>query len=258
MRRPGKRRDGGFTYLSLIILVAIIGLVSASTLKLGAVLQRSRAEQQLLDIGAAFSDALQSYADATPAGFPPQPPSLKELLKDPRFPGVRRHLRKLFVDPMTGNAEWGVVYLGDKLGVLAVYSLSDAKPVKIGNFPARFEGLAGKQKISEWRFAATGKAVPGTGAGVGASRIPPAPPAPQPGGQSFSPFGAPTQPGAAPPGGAPAPLAPPPTQPPPMQPPPPEPEPEPPPPPEEERPPPEPEPPPQEAAAPEPPPEKNP
>ena len=82
MRRPRKRRDGGFTYLSLIILVAIIGLVSASALKLGSVLQRSRAERELLDIGAAFSDALQSYANATPAGFPPQPPSLKELLKD--------------------------------------------------------------------------------------------------------------------------------------------------------------------------------
>ena len=156
MRRPVKRRNGGFTYLSLIILVAIIGLVSASALKLGSVLQRSRAEQELLDIGAAFSDALQSYANATPAGFPPQPPSLKELLKDPRFPTVRRHLRKVFVDPMTGKAEWGITYLGDKAGVLAVYSLSDAKPVKIGNFPQRFQGLAGKQKISEWRFAATG------------------------------------------------------------------------------------------------------
>ena len=163
MRRPRKRRSGGFTYLSLIILVAIIGLVSASALKLGSVLQRSRAEQELLDIGAAFSDALQSYANATPAGFPPQPPSLKELLKDPRFPTVRRHLRKVFVDPMTGKAEWGITYLGDKVGVLAVYSLSDAKPVKIGNFPQRFQGLAGKQKISEWRFAASGGTLPAPG-----------------------------------------------------------------------------------------------
>ena len=191
MRAPRKRRDGGFTYLSLIILVAIIGLVTASTLKLGALAQRSRAEQQLLDIGAAFSDALQSYADATPAGFPPQPPSLKALLRDPRFPGVRRHLRKVFVDPITGKAEWGITYLGDKVGVLAVYSLSDAKPVKIGNFPARFQGLAGKQKISEWRFAATGgKAgqvqgqgvVPGTveirNGVVPPGGVPPAPPAP--------------------------------------------------------------------------------
>ena len=153
--RPG--RDGGFTYLSLVILLAIIGLVTASALKLGSVLQRSRAEQELLDIGAAFSDALQSYADATPSGLPPQPPSLKELLKDPRFPGTRRHLRKIFVDPMTGKAEWGFVYLGEKTGVVSVYSLSDAKPVKIGNFPSRFAGLEGKGRISDWKFSASGK-----------------------------------------------------------------------------------------------------
>jgi type II secretory pathway pseudopilin PulG len=142
----------GFTYLSLIIVVAIVGLVAASAIKLGSVLQRSRAEQELLDIGAAFSDALKSYADATPQGMPTQPPSLRELLKDPRFPGVRRHLRKIFVDPMTGKAEWGIVYRGDKTGVLAVYSLSDAKPVKIGNFPARYSGFEGKSRISDWKF----------------------------------------------------------------------------------------------------------
>lgn len=148
-----RSRNGGFTYLSLIILLAIIGLVTASALKLGSVIQRSRAEQELLDIGAAFSDALKSYADATPAGQPPQPPSLKELLKDPRFPGIRRHLRKLFVDPMTGKAEWGIVYLGDKVGVLAVYSLSSDKPVKVGNFPARYSGFESKSHISDWKFA---------------------------------------------------------------------------------------------------------
>jgi type II secretory pathway pseudopilin PulG len=142
----------GFTYLSLVILVAIIALVAATSLKLGSVLQRSRAETELLEIGAAFSDALKSYADATPQGQPTQPPSLKELLKDPRFPGTRRHLRKLFVDPVTGKPEWGIVYLGDKVGVLAVYSLSDAKPVKVGNFPARYSGFDGKSHISEWKF----------------------------------------------------------------------------------------------------------
>ncbi|MES2117861.1 MAG: type II secretion system protein, partial [Pseudomonadota bacterium] len=108
--------QGGFTYLSVIVLVAIIGLVTATTLKVGSVLQRSRAEQELLIIGAAFSDALQSYASATPSGQPSQPASLKDLLKDPRFPGTRRHLRKLFVDPMTGKAEWGLVRLGDADG----------------------------------------------------------------------------------------------------------------------------------------------
>lgn len=156
MRGQHVRRAGGFTYLSVIIVVAIIGLVTAASLKLGATIQRSRAEQQLLVIGAAFSDALQSYADATPSGQLPQPATLKDLLRDPRFPTPRRHLRKIFVDPMTGKDEWGIVYLGAKTGVVAVYSLSDAKPVKIGNFPARFQSLAGKRKISEWRFVAAG------------------------------------------------------------------------------------------------------
>lgn len=161
---PRLRRQHGFTYLSLIILVAIIGMATAATLKVGSVIQRSRAEQQLLDIGAAYSDALQSYADATPAGMPTQPPSLKDLLRDPRFTVVRRHLRRIYIDPLTGGAEWGIVYLGDKIGVLAIYSLSDAKPVKIGNFPPRFASFAGQQKISAWRFAAVGKPAAGDSA----------------------------------------------------------------------------------------------
>lgn len=172
--RRALRRGRGFTYVSLIILVAIIGLVAAATLKLGATVQRSRAEQELLWIGAAFSDALQSYADATPAGQLPQPASLKDLLRDPRFPTPRRHLRKLYVDPITGSDAWGIVYLNDRSGVLAVYSLSNARPVKVGNFPQRFQALAGKQKLSEWRFGASG---PASSMGPGGA---PAPQAPQP------------------------------------------------------------------------------
>jgi type II secretory pathway pseudopilin PulG len=182
-RRAGRPRDGGFTYLSLIVLVAIIGLVTATSLKLGAVLQRARAEQELLRIGAEFSDALQSYADATPAGKPSQPATLKDLLRDPRFPTTRRHLRKIYLDPMTGKAEWGIVYLANKVGVIGIYSLSDARPVKIGNFPARFSGFDSKEHISDWKFAVTGKVTtagappPGSNAAPVVSPPPPATPA---------------------------------------------------------------------------------
>lgn len=149
-----QRRQHGFTYLSLMILLAIIGLVTASSIKLGSVLQRSRAEQELLEIGAAFSDALQSYAEATPSGQPTMPPTLKDLLRDPRFPTLKRHLRKIFVDPVTGRAEWGIVYAGDHTGVLAIYSLSSARPVKVSNFPQRFASFAGVSRISDWKFTA--------------------------------------------------------------------------------------------------------
>jgi type II secretory pathway pseudopilin PulG len=193
--RAGIRRgrQAGFTYLALIIFVTIIGLVGAATLKIGALLQRAAAEEELLDIGAAFSAALDSYAAATPQGASPYPPSLKELLKDPRVPGVRRHLRKIFVDPLTGNAEWGVVYLGDgTTGVVAVHSLSTARPLKVANFDSRFAGLDNADTISAWRFKARDPALgqapgqpqpqprPGAPAAPAAQPVPPGLPAAAP------------------------------------------------------------------------------
>jgi type II secretory pathway pseudopilin PulG len=178
--RIGRQR--GFTYLSVVILVAIIGLAGAATLRLGVTMQRAAAEEELLRIGAEFSDALQSYAAATPPGQPTFPPSLKELLKDPRFPQVRRHLRRIYVDPMTGKPEWGLVRPGinkpgtpgampgaaapapaappsgmtsaSEGGIIGIYSLSTAEPIKIGNFPQRFAGFAGKTHVSDWKFTA--------------------------------------------------------------------------------------------------------
>jgi type II secretory pathway pseudopilin PulG len=146
--RPARRAGAGFTYVSVMVLVAVIALAGAATLKLGSVLQRSRLEAELLAIGAEYADALQSYADATPAGQPTQPRSFKELLRD---------LRRIYVDPLTGSAEWGIVYAGDKAGIVAIYSLSDAKAVKIGNFPERFRAFEGRTKVSDWKFSAGGK-----------------------------------------------------------------------------------------------------
>ena len=177
---PGRPSQGGFTYLGLIILVSVIGMVGAATLKIGALMQRAQAEEELLDIGAAFSAALQSYAQVTPKGQPLQPPSLQELLKDPRTPALRRHLRKIFADPVTGSTEWGIAYQADKVGVVAVYSRSQARPLKIGNFDARFVGFDGKRHLSDWKFIAGAMApvLPLTAAPV--SNAAPSPPAPAP------------------------------------------------------------------------------
>lgn len=153
-----KRRaaSAGFTYLGLIILLSVMGMVAAAGLKMGTLLQRAAAEEELLEIGAQFGEALRSYAAATPQGKPQQPPSLQDLLKDPRFPNTRRHLRKIFVDPVTGKAEWGIVYLGDKVGVIGVYSLSAAKPLKVANFDIRFLNMENRQHISDWKFGMAG------------------------------------------------------------------------------------------------------
>jgi len=159
MVAPTSRNEAGFTYVGMVFFVAILGLAGAATLKVDSLLRRAAAEQDLLEIGAEFSEALRSYAAATPRGSPTAPPTLQELLKDPRFPGTRRHLRKIFVDPVTGKDAWGIVYQGDKVGVLAVYSLSQAQPLKLANFDARFLNFENKEHLSEWKFTATGQGV---------------------------------------------------------------------------------------------------
>ncbi|WP_256081586.1 type II secretion system protein [Massilia sp. YIM B04103] len=159
-RIPISKPARGFTYISVIILVAVIGLVSAATLRLGVLLQRSAAERELLNIGAEFSDALKSYAAATPQGQHPQPRTLNDLLRDPRYPQIRRHLRKIYIDPMTGKPEWGLLTVPNKIGIAGIYSLSEAKAIKVANFPARFAVFEGKTRISDWKFTADGLAPP--------------------------------------------------------------------------------------------------
>ena len=152
MMHKGQGRQSGFTYLGLIILVAILGLVGAAGLKMGSLLQRQVAEQELLDIGAQFSDALYSYAAATPPGQPQQPDSLAALLRDARVPQLRRHLRKLYTDPVTGRAEWGLLYQPGSNRIIGVHSLSQMQPLKVGNFEARFKGFEDKSHLSDWQF----------------------------------------------------------------------------------------------------------
>ena len=63
---------------------------------------------------------------------------LEELLQDPRYPDIRRYLRKIYLDPMTGSAEWGLV-TGPGGEIYGVHSLSGDEPLKKANF-----GLAEK------------------------------------------------------------------------------------------------------------------
>ncbi len=176
-----RRRSGGFTYVGVIVLVAIIGLVAATTIKLGSLLQRRSAELELLYVGDQFAAALRSFADTAQPGQRKSPVTLEELLRDPRVAGVRRHLRKIYPDPMTGKLDWGIVRGLDKVSIVGVYSLSDATPIKQANFPAGYERFERKTKISEWQFVLAGAiGTPMTGGDMAKPPSEPMPAAPQP------------------------------------------------------------------------------
>ncbi|MGA8148515.1 MAG: type II secretion system protein [Gallionellaceae bacterium] len=154
-RHFSMKPEAGFTYLGLLILLAIMGIVSAVAVQVGVVMHRRAAEEALLNVGSEFSRALESYRRATPAGQPDEPSTLQDLLRDPRFPGVVRHLRKLYYDPITGQQDWGIQREEESKQIVGVFSLSDAKPIKIANFDLRFKDFAGKSSYQEWVFTST-------------------------------------------------------------------------------------------------------
>lgn len=150
--RKKRHTEAGFTYIGLLILIAILGVISAASIQIGSILQRRIAEEALLDIGLEYQHALISYANATNNGQQSLPRSLQDLLKDPRYPKVMRHLRRIYDDPLTGKNTWGLIYAKDNNGIIGIYSLSDQKPIKIGNFSPSFTQFKNKTSYQDWIF----------------------------------------------------------------------------------------------------------
>jgi len=147
----GNRPRRGFTLVGVLILVAILAVTAAAAVTAGVSLQRRGAEEELLFVGQQYRNAFKSYYESA-VSAQRYPNKLEDLLKDPRFPGVRRHLRKIFVDPMTGKATWATVAAPGG-GIMGVYSLSTEVPIKQALFPPEFGTFEGKQSYADWVFA---------------------------------------------------------------------------------------------------------
>ncbi len=139
----------GFTYLGVLLMIAILGTTLASTGIVWHTAQQREREQELLFVGDQIRTAIGNYYMHQPLKeFPVQ---LEDLLRDPRDVGVTRHLRKLYRDPITGSAEWGLLRDSHDR-IVGVYSQSDQRPVKQTNFPKNDSSFENKEKYADWQF----------------------------------------------------------------------------------------------------------
>jgi type II secretory pathway pseudopilin PulG len=144
-------RERGFTYLGVLLLVALMGAVLAGTATVWRTMSQRDKERELLFVGHEFRKAIGLYYERTPGGAKQFPKTLEDLLLDKRQLNVARYLRRLYVDPMTGKKEWGLVK-GAGGTIMGVYSLSADLPIKSGNFDEADKDFEGTGNYAEWKF----------------------------------------------------------------------------------------------------------
>lgn len=144
-------RSRGFTYAGVLFAIVVLGLaLSAAGTLWSAASQRER-ETELLWIGEQYIRAIETFYLYAPGGARHYPRSLQDLVEDRRGPALRRHLRKLYRDPMTGRLDWELEQLADG-GIVGVRSRSSKQPFRrVGMGPAMID-FEKADSYGDWAF----------------------------------------------------------------------------------------------------------
>lgn len=151
--RPARRRagQGGFTYIGLLFAVAVLGITLATVGVVWSMEIRRDKEAELLWVGQQYRQAIMRYRAA--GGVFPQ--DLSDLLTDTRAQVPRHFLRKLYVDPMTGHADWELLTVPGGSGIIGIASSSHDKPIKVDNFSPADDSFKDAECYCDWKFVFT-------------------------------------------------------------------------------------------------------
>lgn len=147
---PGKAAQSGFTYLFVLMLIALVGMGLAAAGTLWRTDSQRAREAELLFIGDQYRQAIRSYYEFDPTQ-PRLPHSLDDLLEDNRHPGIARHLRRAYRDPVTGT-EFALLRAEDGRGIVGVHSTSTDRPFKTAGFLPQDKTFSGTESYADWHF----------------------------------------------------------------------------------------------------------
>lgn len=115
------QREYGLTFVELIVTVAILSILAMAALPVARFQVKRQNERELRRDLWMMRDAIDKYKDAADRGaFQTKvdsqgyPPDLQTLVNGVDVQGKKlKFLRRIPVDPMTGNAEWGLRSMQD-------------------------------------------------------------------------------------------------------------------------------------------------
>jgi type II secretory pathway pseudopilin PulG len=136
-----RNRQRGFTYLAVLILVAVLGVGLAAYGESWSRVQKREKETELVWVGNQFREAIGLYYQRSPGAVKRFPGKLDDLLEDRRFVSRQRYLRRLYRDPLTGESAWGLIP-APQGGIMGVYSLAEGPPLR----------NTGISTYRDWRF----------------------------------------------------------------------------------------------------------
>lgn len=146
----------GVTLMVVLVMIVIVGLSAGlAGQTISSMVQRER-EAELLWRGDQYRKAIASYLSSGGQGgaaLLAYPQRLEDLLRDPRSLATKRHLRRLYPDPMTGAP---FLILKDPGGRLTgVRSASEDRPFQQDGFPIEYQDFTAAEKYSAWEFRYT-------------------------------------------------------------------------------------------------------
>ncbi len=143
-----RRRAAGFTYVGLLALLVLIGIMLAAAGEVASTAAQRERETQLLWVGHQDRAAIGRYWSRRRA----YPQTLQELLGATADAPVQvRFLRRLYPDPMTNAVDW-VLVPAPNGGIMGVASSSKRAPLKT-HFDGADQDFEGASTYSDWQFA---------------------------------------------------------------------------------------------------------
>jgi len=142
-------RKNGFTYIELLVAATILAVLASAALPMVRLSVKRKKEIKLRRDLREMRTAIDRYKEMADRGVIPRganesmgyPPDLETLVKGVRLLGTlsqkMKFLRKIPIDPMTGEAEWGLRSVQDDpesttwggQNVFDVYSLSEGTAI---------------------------------------------------------------------------------------------------------------------------------